>query len=383
MQKYEKCKYAAGGSVKTKIKKLLSFCFYLFILFRKPKRPVGDPSKNTIAVIMLASIGDLIVFCDAAKKITANGKEIILICKKGNGTADFAKKAGLFDRIVEINFNGFHRLFGIKALRRIEADTVFCAPLGRHALSDTCVCAVRAKHRILPDTLLDCSLPIIKRIFDKRADELIPISEVSEIKRYTEFFNACGLIFEKVKVFKSDCSDTHRNRTLAIFPGAGGGNGKCWQTEKFSFTAKGIIKKGFISKVLILGNNSDTDRCDTLYSLLCKCCDTVNLCGKTTISELADILTECCLTLTNDSGGAHLSIACDTPTIIICGMWQPGRFYPNSELSRSHSAVFAGECFLQTCDSSYPLCLNKTAPCIDAVNPNTVLKHAEEILRLS
>lgn len=380
MKKHVKCEYATTGDLKMKLKKFFSFFFYFFFIFRKPIRPVFTPSANSIAVIMPASIGDLTVFCDAAKKIAAGGKRITLICRKGRGTAELARMTGLFDRVIEINLAGFDRIRGMRSLNNIEADTAVCVPLGRHALSDACVFSVRANRRILPDTLLECTLPVIKKLSDKRADLLIPLREESERDRYTEFFSKSGLLSNHIEVFRFEQSQNIRSRTLAIFPGAGGGNGKRWKAERFAFVAGELVQKGLITKTVILGNDSDKDCCDRVYNLLNKSSNAVNLCGKTPILELLNMLTECCLTLSNDSGGAHLSIACDTPTVVICGMWQYGRFYPNSRLDQKHCAVFA-EGFGQSCNSSFPRCDSECAACVEAVRCEDVLKCAEKILR--
>lgn len=379
MSAFPLCKYITKRCT-IQIKKVVSFFFYSMLMLRKPIRPVADPPENSVAVIFLASIGDFVVFCDAVRKMRESGKSITVICKSGNGTAEFAKITGFFDEVIEVKTNGIHRFADMRLLSRLEFDTVFCAPLGRHSLPDIYACAIRANNRLFPDTLLDCSLPSIKKRIDKWADKLITVRETQELKRYAEFLRNCFFSSYDVQPFHLKNPTRPKTSTLAIFPGAGGGAGKCWEHEKYAYVARKLIEKDLISKVLILGEKGDTICCEALYRELRQFCKSENLCGKTVISDLIDIIMGCCLTLANDSGGAHISIACGTPTVIVCGMWQYGRFYPNPFLENCYSAVI-GESFCQSCDSSVPLCGKTPAPCVSQIDCDVVLERAESILK--
>lgn len=379
MSVFPMCKYITKRCT-TQIKKVVSYFFYSMLLLRKPIRPITDPLENSVAVVFLASIGDFVVFCDAARKMRESGKSITIICKSGNGTAEFAKITGLFDKVIEVKTSGIHRFANMRLLSRLEFDTVFCAPLGRHSLPDIYACAIRANNRFFPNTLLDCSLPSIKKRIDKWADKLITVREIQELKRYAEFLRDCGFSSYDVTPFHLKNLTRPKTSTLAIFPGAGGGAGKCWEHEKYAYVARKLIEKNLISKVFILGEKGDAVCCEALYRELCQFCKTENLCGKTGISDLIDIIMGCCLTLANDSGGAHISIACGAPTVIVCGMWQYGRFYPNPLLENCYSAVIE-ESFCQSCDSSFPLCGKVPAPCVSQVDRDTVLQRAESILK--
>lgn len=379
MSHYKKCEYIKTNSLKKRIKSIVSFIIYRICLLWKPKRPICKLSKNSVAIVFLASLGDLVVLCDVAKKIKESGKRITLICKRNNGTAEFARITNVFNQIIELDIKGINRFSNIRLLKELEYDYVFCAPLGRHILPDIYACAIKANMRFFPDTMLDCTSLHLKSIIDKRADKLLPINETHEQKRYTQFLKGCNLINEDVGTFYLDNTICSRNRTLAILPGAGGGMQKQWSVDNFAYIAEMLTQKRTISNVVILGTDNEKKCCAQLYDKISNSCDVNNLCGITDMAELIRILSGCCLALANDSGGAHISIACHTPTIVLCGMWQYARFYPNHS-DNTHISIFARKKFCQSCYNSTPLCNISPAPCVSNIDKNLVLKYAEKLL---
>lgn len=375
-----KCKYIKKSFFRGLAKKVMSYICYAFLL-KKSKKPASMPPKNSIAVVFLAALGDMIVFCDAAKKLKTAGKNITLICISGNGAAEFARITGLFDKIIEVDVRGKARAENLKMLKQIEVNTVFCTPLGRHILPDLYACAISAERRYFPDTMLSCSLPLLKKRVDSYADKLVPITQTHELKRYTQFLAACELCNDEIKPFRLDMPKADRGNTLAVFPGAGGGTEKQWGIQSFADVILTLLKKELIDKVLIFGTQFDSQCCDDLFKLLKGKEAVENLCGKTDINQLIEILGKCRISLTNDSAGAHLSVACGVPTVTICGMWQFGRFYPNPDVVTPFVSVDNSERFCQTCNSSKPMCGIYPAPCLHGIEPIVVAEYAASLLK--
>lgn len=378
MSSYQPCCHASHAGGRAGAKRLLSALFYGMTL-RCSGRPKTPVDKDTVAVLSFGALGDLIVFCDAARRLKKAGKRLTLFCKTGNGTAEFARYTGLFQQVVELDLRGLHRLTALRRLRAMAFDTVFGAPLGRHILPDLCACLIQANHRYFPDTLQDCSLPRLKKRADRFADKLVPLTETLELKRYTAFFRACGLLAEEILPFRLDLPPLERDRTLAVFPGAGGGEGKKWPADRFAEAALRLVESGAADRVALLGSSGDAAACAALYDALSGRCDVENRCGQTDIAALAELLRRCGLTLANDSGSAHLSIACGAPTVVICGMWQPGRFYPDPYLDGSAVSAAAAGGFGQTCRYSVPRCSLTPAPCVGAVTVEQVVRAALEL----
>lgn len=379
MLHYNKCEYIKENLLKKRIKSIVSFIIYRLCLLRRSERPAHDPPENSVAIVFLGALGDMVVLCGAAKKLKEAGKTLTLICKTDNEIAQFAQISCLFDEIIKLDIRGLKRFKHLSILHRMEFDTVFCAPLGRHILPDIYACAIKAEHRYFADTLQDCTSLRLKKASDKKADKLVSINSTHELDRYSEFVKACGFTDEAVEPFILSRPAQQRNKILAIFPGAGGGAQKRWHAEKFADVAKALTAEGLVSEVLILGNEADLYYCNKLYELLFENCNVRNLCAQTTISKLCDILSGCCLTLVNDSGGAHISVACKTPVIVISGMWQYGRFYPNLHCDGLVS-VSDEQRFCQSCNSSRPLCCVSPAPCIENIDEAEILKQARLLI---
>ena len=379
MSHYNKCEYIKENLLKKSIKSIVSFIIYRLCLLRRSERPAHDPPENSVAIVFLGALGDMVVLCGAAKKLKEAGKTLTLICRSDSAIVQFAQISCLFDEMIELDIRGLKRFKHLSALRRMEFGTVFCAPPGRHILPDIYACAVKAEHRYFADTLQDCTSLLLKKEADKRADKLVSINSTYELDRYSEFIKACGFTDEAAEPFSLSGTARQRNNILAIFPGAGGGTQKRWHAEKFADVAKTLTAEGLVSEVLILGNEADLSCCNKLYELLSEDCNVRDLCAQTTISELCDILSGCCLTLANDSGGAHISVACKTPVIVISGMWQYGRFYSDQHCDGLVS-ISDEQRFCQSCNSSRPLCCPSPAPCIADIDEAEILKHARLLI---
>ena len=380
MSHYNKCEYIKENLLKKRIKRIVSFVIYRLCLLRRSERPACDPPENSVAIVFLGALGNMVVLCGAAKKLKEAGKTLTLICRADSAITQFAQISCLFDEIIKLDIRGIKRFKHLSALHRMEFNTVFCAPLGRHILPDIYACAVKAEHRYFADTLQDCTSLLLKKAADKKADKLVSINSTHELDRYSEFMKACGFTDEAAEPFSLSRLTRQRNNVLAIFPGAEGGTQKQWYVEKFADVAKILSSEGFVSEVLILGNETDLCCCNKLYELLCEDCNVRSLCAQTTIPELCDILSGCCLTLANDSGGAHISVACKTPVIVVSGMWQYGRFYPNQHCDELVS-VSDEQHFCQSCNSSRPLCRLSPAPCIANIDETEILKQARFLIR--
>ena len=75
-------------------------------------------------------------------------------------------------------------------------------------------------------------------------------------------------------------------------------------------------------KVSIFGTNDDNviadEICSTLDDLIID-----NLCGKTSLFELGQDLSNCMMVVGNDSGGMHLANALGAPTVVLFGPTNP------------------------------------------------------------
>jgi heptosyltransferase-2 len=91
---------------------------------------------------------------------------------------------------------------------------------------------------------------------------------------------------------------------------------KRWLKERFAEVAKKLIKENNFAVVLI-GGKEDFNLCEEIISL--SGCDMLNLSGKLTLRESAEVIKRSELLITNDSAPLHLASAIGTKTIAIFG----------------------------------------------------------------
>jgi heptosyltransferase-2 len=129
---------------------------------------------------------------------------------------------------------------------------------------------------------------------------------------------------------------------IAVNPGATYGPAKCWLPERYVETALRINKE-LQGSVIIVGGPGDVPVCEDIYTQIVKQDNTAtrwcrSLAGKTNVTELAGWLEQCVCTVTNDTGGMHISAAVGTPVAAIFG---PTNWNRTAPLGEGHQLIKA------------------------------------------
>lgn len=119
-------------------------------------------------------------------------------------------------------------------------------------------------------------------------------------------------------------------RRVGIVPGAARGPSKQWPVEYFAETAKALVGRG--CSVLVLGTAKESLLCAQVAGAS----GAVNLAGKTSVPELAAVLSTCRVVVCNDSGGMHLAAAAGARVVAVYGMTDPSRTGP---LGKGHAVI--------------------------------------------
>lgn len=115
-----------------------------------------------------------------------------------------------------------------------------------------------------------------------------------------------------------------------LHPGAKDKNKRCDLT-KFSQVGSFLISQGF--KLVITGLKEEKPLADKLESLFSN--KAINLAGKTTLVNLANVIKHSKLLIANDTGVSHLADALNTPSVVIFKTSDPLRWAPlNNQLHR-------------------------------------------------
>ncbi len=162
-------------------------------------------------------------------------------------------------------------------------------------------------------------------------------------------------------------------RYVALHPG---GNWllKRWPAENFAQWIDGLSEKFPDTKIILCGTFAEKPLSDQIKSL-CSSPRLVVMTGKTSLDELALLLKEARLLLSNDSGPIHLAASQKTPILGIFGPTHPDLTGP---LSLGPVRILKKEtgcqvpCYFRDCN--YRVCM-------EWITPDEALQAASELLR--
>lgn len=368
-----------------KIKKMISFFSYFIILKMIPGSKNLRECEKTLSVVFLGALGDFFVFLKTAEQLSKKGWDIILVCRCETGVEEIAKESGFFSKIIIIDNRYLCRIKNLYILHKIKCNYVFAAPISRYVLYDIYSLCVSANIHILPDCEFGCESKKLKHIADKKADMLVPVKGKWEWEKYALFLERGGLVDKYIPPCFAPLDLKNRENMVAIFPGASVKE-KCWNVKDFAWVINKIVQYCGC-RVLIMGGSSDLVVGKELERELkkIKCTGVELTCAKTNVIQSIVYIKQCRLVISNDSGAAHMGIYCGTPTVVISGWWQYGRFFPNDKLPNYCITVicedFNKACKL--CNKSIPDCKGGkyAAECILAINRNSVFLAAQKLLK--
>jgi len=114
---------------------------------------------------------------------------------------------------------------------------------------------------------------------------------------------------------------------IAIFPGASIEERK-WPTDRFRGILRWLDKKGM--RVVLVGGKQDNKIADYIIDGFSR---HLNLAGKLSLKETAQILAQVQLLLTTDSGIMHLAVAIGTPVVALFGPGIQNKWAPRDYIS--------------------------------------------------
>ena len=158
---------------------------------------------------------------------------------------------------------------------------------------------------------------------------------------------------------------------IGINPGAAYGSAKCWPPERFKALALRLLLEKE-TYVVFFGDASTA----SLVKEICQGLpDTaINLAGVTSLRELACLIKDCDLLITNDSGPMHMGAAFDTPMIALFGSTDDRLTGPyGQETAVINKRVSCSPCFKRVCPIDFR--------CMKQIGVEEVAERAQELLR--
>ena len=144
---------------------------------------------------------------------------------------------------------------------------------------------------------------------------------------------------------------------VAMMPGAEYGPAKCWPHAYFGELAKMLDDSGYA--VWVLGSAKDAAAGEAIAAAS----RALNLCGKTSLADVIDLLAVCEQAVSNDSGLMHIAAAVGIHVHGIYGSSSP-KFTPPLTKSRDIHAkgLECSPCFERECPLGHLKCLRDLLP---------------------
>ena len=146
---------------------------------------------------------------------------------------------------------------------------------------------------------------------------------------------------------------------IGFMPGAEYGPSKQWPAKHFGVLAKKIYQAG--GQVWLFGSGEDSKVAEEIIQYAGGVGE--NLCGKTQLTDVIDLLAQTKVVVSNDSGLMHVAAAVDTQIIAIYGSSSPLFTPPLTDKAKVHwLEIECAPCFERTCKFGHYNCLKDIEP---------------------
>ena len=372
----------------------------LFILFDSIALWAAKvPKHNQLKLILLIRqdrIGDFILWLDTAKEYRKyyppENYKIILI---GNAIwSDLAKGLPFWDEVLPVNVKAFKALSRyrwniLRKVRNFGANIAIQPTYSREFYhGDSLIRASNAYKKVSSAGNMSNRDRLKKWLANRWHTELIPATTISltELERNAEFFSCLSgedyhCIYPKLNLPKSMMQQLHEGDFFYVLVPGASTNLKKWPPECFAKLAEKIFRHTNWPGIIC-----GTQKEHLLSENILKHCNAPlkNMSGQTSLPELVRLLDQCQITISNDTGTAHISSAVETKTLCVLGGGHFGRFAPYPEISGGTNSLkvvyHKMPCYGCNWECIYHIKEEEPAPCISNISIDAVWKEVEKII---
>ena len=374
-----------------------SFLYFLFdsIALLKPSDPQKPPLEVTL-LIRQDAIGDFVMWLDTAKeyyKLYPPEKYRIVLV--GNELwFDLAKELPFWDEVLPVEVKQFktfsrYRWNLLRKVRNLGAQIAIQPTFSREFYhGDALIRASGAVRKVSSAGDMSNRNRLKTFLANRWHTDLIPAfpEPLCELERNTEFFSGLtgitlSINYPELEVLENGLLPELREQAFYVLVPGASKDMKKWSTRFFLKIAEKIFNKTGWNGI-ICGSQKEY----FLGEQIIKQSDVPiqNLSGQTTLWELAGLLRQSRLTISNDTGTAHISSAVGTPTVCILGGGHFGRFVPYPELAGQTNylkVVFHKmTCYGCNWECVYHIKEGEPAPCISNISVDTVWNEVKSLL---
>jgi len=381
---------------------LIFFKTLLFFLFDSLALSNVQYSRNNqlklILIIRQDAIGDFVMWLDTAKeyrKLYPPDKYKIVLA--GNKIwCDLAEELPYWDKGIPVDVKQFktfssYRWKLLRKIRKLKIVTAIQPTFSREFYhGDALVRASGALWKVSSAGDMANRNWLKQFIADSWHTELIPASTetLTELERNAEFFsgltnNTHLTCYPQLDIPDFWLSSEWKEKTFYILvPGTSGAVvGKEWASAFFSDLATKVFRQTGWEGV-ICGAKQE----HSLGEQILKQCDAPlqNFCGQTTLVELAGLLSQSRLTISNDTGAVFLSSAVGTSSVCILGGGHFGRFAPYPDLpgqtNHLKTVYHKMPCYGCNWVCIFPIIEGEPTPCIANISVGVVWSKVRPLL---
>lgn len=316
-------------------------------------------SSRKVILLRLDLIGDCTMFTGAAKEICEHyhDREITVVCL--SISRPIFERLGCFDKIVTVDFRPhdiqYRKLLStIRELRKEKYDILLQPQCSKLPVADIIAAAIICNQRITIETKAGNSTQSWINKTNFLYDQIIPYprGNVSEFDYYGTFVReVCNPNYQTTCPSLSYGKQSFiEGNYYVIYPG-GSIRQKFWPQEYYAKIAEHVYKMTGLVGVM-LGVSDEQWVADNIKKSISfpTCMSIIDLTGRTSISDVIDIIGNAKFVVTNDTSGVHIACATKTPSVVVVGGWHYDRFLPYHI-----EAVKEGDCL--------PLVANSYMPC--------------------
>ena len=307
--------------------------------------PQKPRQKNGVAIVRLDGVGDFFLWLRHAvhyKDIYKN-QRITLIAD--SSWSEFAATLPYWDAVISVNTKKLYsdvlyRWRKIQEIKRHHFEIAIEPTYSRVFLhGDSMLRATCARQKIgfVGDNAN--SDVFFKHIADKWYTKLFHSSSgpMMEISRNAEFLHnvSSGMDLKlpsqllPVNLIEKDELRIQEDY-FVVFPGVSW-SGKKWPSRSFAEVAKAIVNQKRW-RLVVCGSASEFDLCSEVIEFA-QLKNSINLAGKTSLAELAEVIRSAQILIANDTAAVHIAALVSTPSVCVLGGGHFGRFLPYSDLA--------------------------------------------------
>ena len=172
-----------------------------------------------------------------------------------------------------------------------------------------------------------------------------------------------------------------QDRLVAVIPGAGASWGqqavyRRWSIDKYVQLVDKIIEKHKVP-IILMGDKNETGLCERFGQGVKNGSSIMDVCGQTTLGQMAALLSRCQVVVLNDGGPLHIAVASGVKTVSIFGPVDEQVYGPYP--AQGHKVV-TRDIPCRPCYRRFRRAQCEHISCLRNIEVDDVLERVEELL---